>query len=106
MEKQIIKIFLWPDRFLARVFILGIRFYQKTLSPDHSALGKSQPFSGCRFYPSCSEYGILVLKKDGFLWGTVKIIWRVLRCNPWNQGGVDFPGEKSKKGVVGKKNKK
>jgi len=79
------------DKFLAHIIIWLIKFYQKTISPDHSHHGKSMPFHGCKFYPSCSEYGILTLKKRGFLLGLFPMIWRVLRCHPWSHGGIDMP---------------
>ncbi len=79
------------DNFIAHIIIWFIKVYQKTISPDHSHKGKSMPFSGCKFYPSCSEYGILTLKKKGFLFGLFPMIWRVLRCHPWSKGGIDFP---------------
>ena len=82
-------IFLAPDRFFAWGTIQVIGIYQKTFSPDHSDLGKAQPFCGCKFYPSCSEYAVLVLEKQGFVMGMPRVIWRVLRCNPLSKGGVD-----------------
>ena len=88
---KILKVLLCPDRILAKGVIWLIKLYQKTISPDHSKHGETHPFKGCKFYPSCSAYAILVLEKDGFVFGLPKIIWRVLRCNPWNQGGVDMP---------------
>ena len=45
----------------------------------------------CRYYPTCSEYAILAVQKHGALRGTLKALWRVLRCNPWTKGGVDLP---------------
>ena len=86
---KILEILLLPDYFLARGCVWLIRGYQRTVSPDHSELGKTQPFCGCRYYPSCSEYGILVLEKYGFVFGVPRIIWRVIRCNPFSKGGVD-----------------
>lgn len=47
--------------------------------------------AGCRFYPTCSQYGIDAIKKHGAFKGTLKTIYRVLRCNPYNHGGVDEP---------------
>ena len=43
----------------------------------------------CRFYPSCSQYAVIALQRHGALRGTYLAVWRVLRCNPWNPGGVD-----------------
>jgi putative membrane protein insertion efficiency factor len=68
-----------------------IRFYQKTLSPDHGFLKKRFPNGYCRFYPSCSEYGYQIIKKRGLVVGSFKTIWRILRCNPLGKGGMDLP---------------
>ena len=77
------------DQLLAQIIIGFIKIYQKTISPDHAPHKKNIPFWGCRFYPSCSVYGIEVLQKYGFAKGIIKISWRILRCNPWNRGGID-----------------
>jgi len=44
----------------------------------------------CKYHPSCSEYASLALRKHGLLRGSLKAGWRLLRCNPWSHGGVDF----------------
>ena len=45
----------------------------------------------CRFYPTCSDYGILALKKYGFIRGWKKILNRVKRCNLKNtESCVDY----------------
>lgn len=69
----------------------AIRVYQKTLSFDHGPLRKLYPEGFCRFHPSCSEYGYKAIERHGLLKGGVKTLWRILRCNPWSQGGVDQP---------------
>ena len=43
----------------------------------------------CRFYPSCSTYAVTALRRFGLFRGTWLTICRLLRCNPWNPGGVD-----------------
>ena len=59
----------------------AVRLYQLLLSPL---------FAGsCKFHPSCSEYAIDALRRYGFLRGSVLAGWRLLRCNPWSDGGVD-----------------
>ena len=63
------------------VFIGMIRIYQKLISPMFPP--------SCRFYPSCSEYAVQSLQKYGAIKGSIKAIWRILRCNPWNKGGFD-----------------
>ena len=64
-------------------FIFVIKLYQAMLSPY---------FGGhCRFYPTCSDYAIEAIKTFGAAKGAVKAVGRVLRCNPFSKGGVDFP---------------
>lgn len=78
--------------FLPRLpFLWLIRLYQRTLSPDHGFFKSLFKHGYCRFYPSCSEYGYQTIKKRGLFVGVPKTIWRILRCNPWNKGGVDLP---------------
>ena len=68
---------------MSRLFIALIRFYQKRISP---LFGPK-----CRFYPTCSEYAILAIKKYGFIKGFFKAVYRILRCNPLSKGGIDYP---------------
>ncbi len=72
-------------------FLWLIKLYQYTLSPDHGPVKTLFPHGYCRFYPTCSEYSYQIIKKKGLIIGLPKSIWRVLRCNPWNDGGVDLP---------------
>ena len=46
----------------------------------------------CKYHPSCSEYALLAYREYGLVRGTAKSVWRLLRCNPWSRGGVDYPG--------------
>lgn len=64
-----------------RLLVLMIRGYQRFLSP------LTPPT--CRFYPSCSAYAVIALERHGVWKGTRLAVWRILRCNPWNPGGVD-----------------
>ncbi|NLC63430.1 MAG: membrane protein insertion efficiency factor YidD, partial [Thermoanaerobacterales bacterium] len=43
----------------------------------------------CRFYPTCSEYPILAIRKYGVLKGSFMAIKRILKCHPFNPGGYD-----------------
>jgi putative membrane protein insertion efficiency factor len=45
----------------------------------------------CKYYPSCSHYAAGALRKHGPVKGSLKAAWRIARCNPWSQGGVDYP---------------
>ncbi|MDO5495114.1 MAG: membrane protein insertion efficiency factor YidD [bacterium] len=60
-----------------------VRFYQQAISPWLAP--------SCKYYPSCSAYAIEAIKVQGFFRGAGLAIWRILRCNPWSSGGVDFP---------------
>jgi hypothetical protein len=46
----------------------------------------------CKYHPSCSAYSTLAYREFGLVRGTLKTVWRLLRCNPWSRGGVDYPG--------------
>lgn len=63
-----------------------IRLYQWTVS---AWLGPV-----CRFYPSCSHYGYEAFRVHGTIRGSWLTARRIVRCNPWNSGGVDFVPER------------
>lgn len=65
-----------------RVFIFIVRLYQKFISPFKRPC--------CRFYPTCSQYSIQAFKKHGLIKGAFLTIRRLLRCNPYNAGGIDY----------------
>jgi putative membrane protein insertion efficiency factor len=44
----------------------------------------------CKYHPSCSQYASDAFRKYGLLRGSLKTAWRVVRCNPWSRGGVDY----------------
>ena len=62
--------------------LLLICLYQKIISP-------ALPGNTCRFYPSCSHYGYQAIYKFGALKGLYLAINRIIRCNPFNEGGYD-----------------
>lgn len=63
-------------------FFLGlIIFYKKCLSP---LLPKS-----CIYYPSCSSYMFIAIKRFGVFKGVFLGIKRLFRCVPWKEGGFD-----------------
>jgi putative membrane protein insertion efficiency factor len=59
-----------------------VRLYQRAISPLLPAR--------CKYYPSCSEYALGAVRRYGILRGVTLAVWRLLRCNPWSHGGVDF----------------
>ncbi|QWE30754.1 membrane protein insertion efficiency factor YidD [Polynucleobacter sp. Adler-ghost] len=66
---------------LNKLAIKVVRLYQIALSP----------FVGmhCKFIPSCSQYACDCFTNYGFLKSFRLTVWRILRCNPWSQGGHD-----------------
>jgi hypothetical protein len=65
-----------------RAFVLApIVLYQKAISP---ALPRR-----CKYEPTCSRYATDAIREYGILRGLVLAAWRVLRCNPWSDGGYD-----------------
>lgn len=67
------------------LLILPIKFYKRFISPLFPAR--------CRFYPSCSTYALTAVQRFGFVKGGILAAWRLLRCNPFNIGGVDYVPE-------------
>lgn len=68
-------------RFLNLPFIALIKLYQITLSP---LVGR-----GCRFHPTCSNYGLDAFRLYGPLRATWMTTMRICRCHPFNRGGYD-----------------
>ena len=74
------------------IMIFIIRIYQKIPGPWHNKF---------KFYPTCSNYAIDALNEYGFFKGTILSFKRIVRCNPFNEGGYD---PVIKKGEVYEKN--
>ena len=73
-------------RIISGLIIKLIKFYQKYLSR-----------CDCRYFPSCSQYMIEAILKRGLIVGILLGTWRIIRCNPFSKGGIDFvPDKKSK----------
>ncbi|MGH7040899.1 MAG: membrane protein insertion efficiency factor YidD [Acetobacteraceae bacterium] len=66
---------------LAWVLVALVRAYQLIVRPLIGA--------NCRFEPHCSAYAIEALRTHGAVRGSGLTAWRVLRCNPWCEGGYD-----------------
>lgn len=64
-----------------KLFIAIIRFYQVVISPLKPPT--------CRFYPTCSQYGLESIKRFGALRGGWLTLIRILKCQPLHPGGLD-----------------
>ena len=58
-----------------------LRNYKRWISP-------SLPPS-CRYVPTCSEYAMEAVERYGVLRGGAIAAWRILRCHPFVEGGLD-----------------
>lgn len=68
---------------VARLGARGLLAYKRGVSPWLPR--------ACRHSPTCSEYARLALLKHGVVRGTVRTVWRLLRCQPLGAGGIDLP---------------
>ncbi|WP_112180995.1 membrane protein insertion efficiency factor YidD [Paraliobacillus zengyii] len=71
------------------LFLGIIRIYQKIISPI-------KPPS-CRFYPTCSQYGMEAIRRFGALKGGYLTVKRIIKCQPFHSGGFDPVPEKRQK---------
>lgn len=67
-------------KFLLKGFIKAYQYFIRPL------LGEN-----CRFYPSCSDYALQSIEKNGIIKGLFKIAIRLVKCGPWHPGGIDLP---------------
>lgn len=74
----VIKTLILLPRNLVVAFLL---VYRKVISPLYGNV--------CRYYPSCSAYALGSFQHLGVIRGFPISSWRVLRCNPWSEGGID-----------------
>ena len=71
---------------MKKLCIACIKFYR-----SHLSRLKGKPT--CKYYPTCSEYALTAFETHGFFKGGLLSVYRILRCNPWSSGGVDYVPE-------------
>jgi putative membrane protein insertion efficiency factor len=64
-----------------RVLLALIRAYQRWISPAFPRR--------CKYHPTCSDYAVQAVRELGPVRGTIVAGWRLLRCNPFSDGGID-----------------
>ncbi len=61
-------------------FIKLIKTYQAKSNPNKHR---------CRYYPSCSTYGLISYERHNIIKASFLTLFRILRCNPLFKGGYD-----------------
>ena len=65
---------------MKHILIKLIKLYQKIPGNFHNS---------CKFIPTCSNYAIEAINEYGSIKGSFMAIKRILKCNPFNKGGID-----------------
>ena len=68
-------------RMLSALFLGLIAAYQRWISPAFPRR--------CKYHPTCSDYAVQAIRDLGPVRGSVVAGWRLLRCNPFSDGGID-----------------
>ena len=66
---------------MKRFVLAALHGYQRIVSPMLP--------TACRYVPTCSEYALEAVERNGVLRGGVQAFWRLLRCNPLGGHGYD-----------------
>ena len=66
---------------MKQILIFFIRCYQKIPGNFHYH---------CKFIPTCSSYAIEAINEHGSIKGSLLAVKRILKCNPFHKGGIDF----------------
>ncbi|WP_088043194.1 membrane protein insertion efficiency factor YidD [Bacillus sp. EAC] len=74
---------------MKKLLLGSIKFYQKWISPVTPPT--------CRFYPTCSHYGMEAIQTHGALKGSYLTTKRILKCHPFHPGGIDLVPEKKQR---------
>ena len=72
---------LHPGQWPQQVLMACVKAYRLLFKPW---LG-----GACRFEPTCSAYALTALERHGALRGSALSAWRLARCHPWCDGGLD-----------------
>ncbi|MFC7787055.1 membrane protein insertion efficiency factor YidD [Rossellomorea sp. GCM10028870] len=71
---------------MKRLLLLVFKVYQRVISPLKPPT--------CRFYPTCSHYGVQAVSRFGAIRGGWLTIKRIFKCHPFHPGGIDYVPEK------------
>jgi hypothetical protein len=69
---------------MKKIILIIIKFYKK-----HVSSWLEQKGVKCKYYPTCSEYTMQAVEKYGAIKGSLLGAKRILKCNPFSEGGYD-----------------
>lgn len=72
---------------MKRFLLAVIAAYQRWISPAFPRR--------CKYEPTCSRYAAEAVRELGPLRGSIVAGWRLLRCNPLSDGGIDDLADRS-----------
>lgn len=81
MNKKVKRVFVFGYLLPRNVVVFFLRGYRTLISPLYGDV--------CRYYPSCSLFGLQAIQQRGLVLGSVLTLRRLGRCHPWASGGVD-----------------
>jgi putative membrane protein insertion efficiency factor len=70
-----------PTKIMKSLALVILRGYKRYLSPMLP--------SACRYVPTCSDYAMEAIERNGVLRGGAQAVLRFVRCNPWGGHGYD-----------------
>ena len=86
MKRSIAPFYARFTYLVRELFLLPLHLWRAVISPNLAPR--------CKYYPSCSAYGVQAVRELGVIRGSIVAGWRVLRCNPFSHGGVDELGDR------------
>ena len=81
MIKKAKRVFVFGYLLPRNIAVFFLRGYRTLISPLYGDV--------CRYYPSCSLFGLQAIQQRGLVLGSVLTLRRLGRCHPWASGGVD-----------------
>ena len=81
MKRSIVAFYARFTYLVRELFLLPLHAWRAVISPNLAPR--------CKYYPSCSAYGVQAVRELGVIRGSIVAAWRVLRCNPFSHGGFD-----------------
>ncbi|WP_230980962.1 membrane protein insertion efficiency factor YidD [Rossellomorea arthrocnemi] len=70
---------------MKKLLLFLFMLYQRVISPLKPPT--------CRFYPTCSHYGVEAVSRFGALRGGWLTMKRIVKCHPFHPGGIDHVPE-------------